>query len=244
MASNITFITTTRYSKWLKHCHTLVKMHFPDSQHVLINGLAGWPEAWFFWISQLTELTSDYFVLIDEDCFIVNKDEVEKVIEKMKETNSVLAGVPDAGFALRNFNSIAVNPFFLVVDRKQLLKALQYNPSWRYFNFKEKYMIGIKDPILGDPNYEIFYCLFWAVLENKGKILYLHPKDDYRFADDKNQNPATTVHLTPESSEMVIHMWYSRVWELPEHFCRYQKLEPLLISIIGQETGKSAVNAV
>lgn len=244
MTSNITFITTTVYSKWLKHCHALIKMHFPDCMHAIINGRNGWPEPWFYWINQLTELNTDYFILVDEDCFVINRGEIEKVVEKMKETNSVLAGVPDAGFALRDFNSIAVNPFFLVIDRKQLLKALQYNPSWRYFNFKEKYQIGIKDPILKHPNFEVFYCLFWAVLENKGKILYLHPKDDYRFADDEKQNPATTVHLTPDSPEMAIHMWYSREWQLPQHIGRYQKVEPLLISIIGQEPKEIAVNAV
>lgn len=234
MSSDITFITTTLYSKWLTHCFGLVKHHFPDSKHIILNGETGWPETWFSWLSQLPVIKTDYIILLDEDCFVISPHEVKKVIQKMRDTNSVLAGVPDAGFALRNFNSIAINPFFLVVDRKQLLKAIQYNPSWRYFPFREKYADGISNPILTEPNYEIFYSLFWAVLEHKGKILYLTPKDDYKYADNERQNPATTVHESPESPAMAIHMWYSRTCEEKQHICRYEKIEPLLKSAIHQ----------
>ena len=175
MKSDITFITTTLYSKWLTHCYSLVKHHFPENKHIIINGESGWPETWFTWLNLLPTIKTDYVVLLDEDCFVIKKHEIENVVQKMMDTNSVLAGVPDAGFALRNFNSIAVNPFFLVIDRKQLLYAIQYNPTWRQFRFKEKYAAGAKNPILVNPNYEIFYCLFWAVLEAGSKILYLTP---------------------------------------------------------------------
>lgn len=236
--TDITFITTTLYSKWLPYCHGAIEKLFPGRQHLIINGETNWPEKWFDWLKALPTLKSEHVILVDEDCFILDKSEIEKTIEKMSQENAALAGVPDAGFALRNFNSRAINPFFMIVNRQQLLNALQYNPSWRYFRFKESYKK--EDTIVTNPDFEPFYSLFWAVIENHAEILYLTPKDDYTLADDLGQNPATTVHLTKGSDPMALHMWYSRKWEEPEHVCRYEKVESRLKAIIGQPDWETA----
>jgi hypothetical protein len=219
--TDIVFITTTQYTKWLEYSRDSIKKHFPDSRIVHINGKYGWPETWFVWLDYLHVQQEKYFVLVDEDCFVLDGEGIKIAIEQLDETGAVLAGVPDAGFALRDFNSVALNPFFMIGNRLKLLNVLQRFPQWRQFRFSDKYKAA--GSIVPHPNYEIFYGLFWAVLEAGGKFNYLTPIDDYHFADSQRQNPATMVRITPTSRDLALHMWYSRKSDEVGHKERYEK---------------------
>lgn len=235
--SDITFITTTQYTPWLEWSQKSIEKNFPTSPRITVDGRANWPAVWFKWMEQLQTITTPYFILIDEDCFVLNHDEIIKGVEKLVETNSTLAAVPDSFFVWRGFNEVALNPFFLIGDRLKLIAALQQVPHWRGLRFRAEYF---NTPNYTFPvnvqrvayEYEPFYCLFWAVLEAKQKLHYFYPYDDYRFSNHHHQLPATNVRISPDSPDMVLHMWYSRQWQDARNVTRYEKLKHFLPTIL------------
>lgn len=233
--TDITFITTTQFTTSLKYCKAFVKKFFPTSQHIIIDGRWGWPSSWFLWIKWLSKITTKYFILVDEDCFVTNNSEIKAAIEELERTKATLAGVPDDFFGHRHFNGVAINPFFVIGNRERLLNVLTNNPEWPSLKFKLTYLAKI--PNLPPnyepehPDFEFFYGLFWAILEAKETFLYLKPEDNFEFADDKRQNAATNVKLTGAGPVLAIHLWYSRVCQEPEHNLRYQKFEAFAKSI-------------
>jgi len=238
--SDILFITTSRFTPWLQWTIKSVTQFFPTSEHLIIDGTKDWPNVWFEWINQLKakKYTQKYFVMLDEDCFILQRKGVEDILLKMTHENATLAGVHDCYLTWRGFNEVALNPFFMTGEIEKLLEVVNQFPNFRNFRFKEayfetaKYEWPIKDRQKIAYEYEPFYCLFWAVLEAHHKLMYLFPFDNYKFANQDNKLPATCVRVTPDISNVALHMWYSRQWNDAQNAVRYQKLEQHLSTII------------
>lgn len=236
--NEILFITTTRYTPWLKWCKKSVKQFFPNSNHLIIDGRQNWPNVWFEWINHLKNYNEQIFITIDEDCFVINRKAVEEAILKLRNNNATLAGVHDAYFTWRGFNEVALNPFFMIGDRSKLIDVVTRIPYYRNLIFNPKYFETAKyeweiqnRQMIGH-NYEPFYCLFWAVIEANQKLLYLYPHDKMEFVNQYNKLPATSVRVSPESDDMALHMWYSREWNNDINLQRYQKLEKYLTQIV------------
>ena len=81
----IVFVTTALYTKWLDYQKNIIKNLFPESKHIIVDGrkLAEWPKSWFYWIDHIKGSQYKWYVLIDEDCFLVNREELISVINKM-----------------------------------------------------------------------------------------------------------------------------------------------------------------
>lgn len=202
---DITFITNTLFSVWLRKCKELVSGHFPESKHVIIDCTVNWPSAWFNFLDYLPTMQSKYFALIDEDCYILNKNEVLQAVQTLEQENATLIGAPDDFYTIRNFNGIALNPFFMIGDRERLLNAISRVPNWTRLKYKKEYLKTTKLPSTyspPEPNYEVFYCLFWAILEAGEKLCYLQPVNSF--------DSSTTVCLESGRPGMCIHAWYSR----------------------------------
>ena len=58
--SDIVFVTTTLYTKWLDYQKSIIKKLFPDSEHLIINGKGNWPNSWFNWINELKKSNKKY----------------------------------------------------------------------------------------------------------------------------------------------------------------------------------------
>lgn len=235
--SDILFITTSRMTPWLEWCRKSVKKFFPNSSHLIIDGTNNWPNVWFEWLDHLKKYEEKYFIMIDEDAFVIDRSAVEDAILKLESTQSTLAGVHDCYFTWRGFNEVALNPFFMIGDRQKILDVVQKVPNYRNLLFNPKYFASakydwpIQDRQQIGQNFEPFYCLFWAVLEASQKLLYLYPNDRSEFVNQYNKLPATSVRVSPDSPDMVLHMWYSREWNNDINYIRYQKLEKYLTSI-------------
>ena len=83
--SDIIFVTTTLNSKWLSYQSKIIKDLFPGSEHLIIDGSSNWPKAWFSWVGSIRGKDVKWFVHLDEDCFVENKGEITRLIEKMEE---------------------------------------------------------------------------------------------------------------------------------------------------------------
>jgi hypothetical protein len=246
---DIIFITTTLQSKWLGYQRRIIKKLFPGSTHLILDGSSNWPYAWFYWLDEIGEIPGKWFIHIDEDCFIENKEEIIKLIEKMERENISLSAVSDAYHHYRGANGVAINSFFMIGNKKDFLDLeFDYENMGFYLTDsgwknnkgiifdKNKHSIGFSYPheIFGNgenPSYEQepYYALLWKLIENGKKFYYLYPHFDERF---RSTNP----RIDSDSKDIAIHMWYTRLWEspmdvhgIPNHE-RYRRIEQYLNS--------------
>ncbi len=220
--SEILFVTTTLYSKWLDYQQDIVKNFFPNSERIVVDGRKNWPKSWFYWIDEVKKSDKKYYIHIDEDFFITSKDEVLRAINKMELENLDLLGVPDGLHHYRGANPVAINSFFMIgrLDKLKLLdfSKIQFNYTQRgWVNnyglifkdcYKKDWTYKFKE--IGSSNFnfeqEPYYAFMWSMKEIGCKFDYLYPHFDDRF---KSTNP----RLSDGSNDIGIHMWYTRNWD-------------------------------
>jgi hypothetical protein len=222
----IVFVTNTRFTPWLERSQAAIEAEFPSSRRLVLDGRGRWPESWFRWIRRVRRVREPWVCLVDEDCFLADRDAVASIVETMARTGSAVAGVPDHFFVPRDFNELAMNPFFLLVDRRRMLDAMKRVRRWRTLRPRSEWFDLARYPWVPDvrraaAEYEPFYCFFWLFYEADEPLLYLYPHEDYRFANERGHYPATAVRLEPSGPDACIHLWYSREWDTPEHRMRY-----------------------
>jgi hypothetical protein len=142
---DIVFVTTTLYTKWLGYQSNIIKNLFPDSEHIIVDGSSNWPISWFYWINEVKKTDAKYFIHIDEDFFITDKDELMKVLDKMESEYLDLVGCPDGYHQYRGANPVAINTF-LMFGRVSKLKDIELVDI--KFNYNEKGWIN---------NYNLMY---------------------------------------------------------------------------------------
>lgn len=224
----ILFVTNTRFTPWLERSQAVIETEFPASRRLVIDGRSDWPEVWFRWLRRVRRAREPWVCLVDEDCFLCDRAVLASVVARMEETGSAVAGVPDHFYVPRSFNELAMNPFFLVVDRRRMLEATKRVRRWRDLRVREEWFERARYPWAPTirreaVEYEPFYCFFWLFFEAGMPLLYLYPHEDHRFANEHGLYPATAVRLDPASPDACVHLWYSREWETPEHRERYAR---------------------
>lgn len=244
--SEIVFVTTTLYTKWLKYQSDIILRLFPGSEHIIVDGRKEWPNSWFYWIDKVKTSRSKYFIHIDEDFFITSREEIFRVIDKMDSEGVDVMGVPDGLHHYRGANPVAMNTFLLFgridkirsIDFSGIRFGYDQNAGWvnnKGYNFKEKYKSDWKYDFrsLGGSNFkfeqEPYYVFFWKLKEIGCKFDYLFPSFDDRF---KSTNP----RFDEESPDIGIHMWYTRQWNSTmdvwgmRNIDRYDRVEKEILS--------------
>jgi hypothetical protein len=246
---DIVFLTNSLNTKWIKYQSDIVKDLFPLSDHVIINGHSNefrinWPSSWFYWIEHLKNRNEKYYIHVDEDFFITNKEELLKCIEKMEVDNIDMMGCSDGYHHFRQNNPVAINPFFMI-GKIEHLKDLDFkNIKFHYDGkdwinnhgilFKEEFSndLDYKHEKFADAkfnNFEPFYAFLWKLKEMGLKFDYLYPHFDDEL---KSTNP----RLNKESNDIGIHMWYTRQWSSEmdvfgvKNIDRYNKLEKKILN--------------
>lgn len=236
--TDIVFVTTSLSTKWEAYSAGQVKKYFPGSTHIHVDGRTGWFDVWFEWIKRLENRPEKYFIHLDEDCFILNRENVLEAIELMVNEGSVVAGIQDSNFYWRDYSSVCINPFFMIGKVREVVDACRRN--YRHLVFSPKYVqkrsgSGSKGKLHGvfkATEFEPYYCFFYNLYECGHHFTFLQTHDDYRFANSKGELPATTLRLNESVKEntgdICVHMWYTRVWNNAENIERYTKLEAFL----------------
>ena len=247
--SDIVFVTTTLYTKWLDYQKSIIKKLFPDSEHLIINGKGNWPNSWFNWINELKKSNKKYYIHIDEDFFITDKNELLNVIQKMESKNIDIMGCPDGYNHYRNGNPVAFNTFLMfgrISDIKRIsinfdqvvFGMTMINGAYSWINshglsYKEEYGkdFNYKFKIQGGSNFEVnyepYYAFIWHMKDLGCKFEYLFPSFDERFN-------STNPRIEENSNDIGIHMWYARQWNSSEviygmtNLERYTKVENFL----------------
>jgi hypothetical protein len=239
---DIVFVTTTLYTKWLNYQSKIIKDLFPECEHIVVDGRIKWPYSWFYWIDKVKDSKKKWYIHIDEDFFLTDKEEVIKCIEKMESEGIDLIGCSDGYHHFRQNNPVAINTFFMI-GRVGNLKDINFNDikiDWNGNSYINNYNLHFKMEYLDDFEYkhnkmadckyndiEPYYAFQWKMKNTGLKFDYLYPHFDDRF---KSTNP----RLDENSKDIGIHMWYTRQWNSEmdvwgmKNIDRYNKIEKYL----------------
>lgn len=212
----ITFFTTSTFSDIQKTQSDCIKKFFPDCNQYLIDGRQGWFSIWYKWLELANKIESDWYIHLDEDCFIVSPDSIIELIDFMESNNIDIAGPPDGYFEYRSGNHMALNSFFMIMNKKCINSWInkksvpQFKEEWiEEYPYKTKnksnYVydmeFGSSGKPLGliwKPNTEPYYDFMWVLKESGCKFHYIEPIFGEEFQ---------TTNLL---NDTIIHMWHQR----------------------------------
>ena len=212
----ISFFTTSTFSDIQETQSECINKLFPESDHIKIDGRTGWFTIWYKWLDIAKNHSADWYVHIDEDCFITSRDEVENLIQYMIKNNLDIAGPPDGYFEYRGGNNMAFNSFFMIMNRKCIdtwhnrTYVPQFKQEWieEYpfekkggVNYEYNMEFGSSGKPLGliwKPCSEPYYDFMWVLKEAGIKFHYLEPI----FGDE--------FQTTNLLNNTIYHMWHQR----------------------------------
>jgi hypothetical protein len=212
----ITFFTTSTGSDIQQTQSGCIKKLFPESKHILIDGRTGWFTVWYEWLNKAKNIDSDWYVHIDEDCFITSREEIDNLIQYMVDNNYDIAGPPDGHHEYRSGNHMAFNSFFMIMNRKSIdswhdrTSSPQFKKEWieeypykktNHSHYEYNMEFGSSGKPLGmiwKPETEPYYDFMWVLKESGIKFYYLEPTFGEEFQ---------TTNLL---NNTIIHMWHQR----------------------------------
>jgi hypothetical protein len=236
------FVTTSLGTKWESYSQALIERGYPSHKRIVIDGTRDWSPLGFLGAALCED--SDYTIHVDEDCFLYDPDQLDRLISRMEEDEEiVLAGTPDRDNYYRDHNPYACNLFFLVFKTEPIRRMMESCPEWESLKFKESFKLtaGLDPETFAGANvqyddFEPYYGFFWMIFESNKKISYLtsrvHPV--YRSTD---------VFIDDSQRPLARHMWYLRSWQMTEldpyekipNRERYLAVEKDILSSFGHE---------
>lgn len=217
----ITFFTTSTFSDIQKTQSECIKKFFPESQHILVDGRTGWFSIWYEWLNKAKDIESDWYVHVDEDCFITTREEIDNLIQYMINNNYDIAGPPDGHHEYRSGNHMAFNSFFMIMNRKCIdawfnkKSVPQFKNEWieeypypktNHSHYEYNMEFGSSEKPLGliwKPETEPYYDFMWVLKDSEIEFHYLKPEFGEEFQ---------TTNLL---NNTIYHMWHQRErWSL------------------------------
>ena len=212
----IVFFTTSTFSDIQEVQSRNIKKFFPESQHIKIDGRTGWFKIWYQWLDMAYKYDADWYVHIDEDCFITTSEEIYNLLHDMIDNQYDIAGPPDGHHEYRSGNHMAFNSFFMIMNRKCIdawrnkKSVPQFKQEWieeypykqtNHSHYEYNMEFGSSGKPVGaiwKPETEPYYDFMWVLKEAGIKFYYLEPKFDEEFQ---------TTNLL---NNTIIHMWHQR----------------------------------
>lgn len=212
----ITFFTTSTFSDIQETQTACIRKHFPESNHIKFDGRQNWFMVWYDWLNFAKNFESDWYVHLDEDCFITSREEILNLIQEMIDNNYDIAGPPDGHFEYRSGNHMAFNSFFMIMNRKCIdawhmrTGTPQFKKEWieeypyekrNHSHYEYNMEFGSSGKPLGaiwKPETEPYYDFMWVLKDSGIKFKYLEPV----FGDE--------FQTTNLLNNTIIHMWHQR----------------------------------
>jgi hypothetical protein len=212
----IVFFTTSTFSDIQETQSLCIRKLFPESNQVKFDGRKGWFSVWYHWLEFAKNYEADWYVHIDEDCFITSRKEIESLIQHMDENGYDIAGPPDGHFEYRSGNHMALNSFFMIMNRRCIdawssrKHIPQFKKEWieeypyekkNHSHYEYNMEFGSSGKPLGmiwKPETEPYYDFMWVLKDAGIRFHYLEPKLGEEFQ---------TTNLLGDA---IIHMWHQR----------------------------------
>lgn len=212
LGSKITFITSSLGTKWESYSQALLRIGFPECDRVVIDGTNNWHP--LFFVEEAKRISTEYVVLVDEDCFVFDRAQVLTCLEMLdRDASTAVLATPDGGTFHRDYNPIACNPFFALIRRSALLTSTR-DDSWKTLTYKDiapacnaDHVPGLDQLRMSYTRSERYYPFFWAILRSGFKIRYLIP-------DLNSELLASELRCQGATAAMAIHMWWLRSWNV------------------------------
>lgn len=162
---------------------------------------------------------ADWAINIDEDAFVTDTQALEELLQYCIDNEIVNCGMPDGGvLPIRTHNPLVTNPFFNIINLKELRKRYNKEIVAGYGVYTTEY--EAKSPqITGEYSYDYFepYCTFFVWVSQNFKTLYL---DGTTHSDG-----VSTILKNHEGKPFITHTWYSRFYNQDtEHTQRINKI--------------------
>lgn len=165
------------------------------------------------YIYKILKFDIDYAINIDEDAFIVDNNALLELLRYCIDEKVVNCGMRDGGVSpIRYGNPIVTNPFFNILDVRQIRKRFSMMKVNEYRHKKVDYDALLANVILPfryeiTSDYESFYPFFlW--LNTNHKVYYLDATE--------HEDKFSTVLYNHLGEKMLYHSWYSREFEKNE----------------------------
>ena len=212
----IIFFTTSTFSDIQETQSKCIEKFFPESEHIKIDGRYGWFQIWYEWLNLAMHNYADWYIHIDEDCFISSSEGINELINYMQDNNLDISGPPDGHFEYRSGNHMAFNSFFMIMNRKCIdawfdkVIIPQFKKEWiedypfekkNHSHYEYNMEFGSSGKPLGliwKPETEPYYDFMWVLKDSGIKFNYLEPIFDKEFQTTNLLN--NTIH----------HMWHQR----------------------------------
>jgi hypothetical protein len=211
----IKFFTTSTLTDIQVTQSKLIKKHFPDSEHIIIDGREGWFMVWYEFLTLATD--ADYYIHLDEDCFVLSPDKIIETINFMKDNDYDIAGPADGGHTYRGGNPMALNAFFMIFNQKCVDDWFnrpevipQFKEEWKEpypyestngFQYNYNMEFGSSGKPIGQiwrAGTEPYYDFFWVLKAAGRKFLYLEAILGEEFG---------TTNLLDDT---ILHAWHMR----------------------------------
>jgi hypothetical protein len=175
-----------------------------------------------------TKFDTKWVLNLDEDCFLINHEAVNRMIEYMEKNDYDYSGIQDGGtIRVRIHNPLVSNPFFNLFNVEKIypLKKDYYEKKYNVEEIRQKYsgFIKFNKTKIEWDLYERFYYHFFWLLDNGMKPLFL---DADEFNAEKYFVIAPILRIKPyynsptilfshEGEELALHTWHSRYYYYP-----------------------------
>jgi len=151
---------------------------------------------------------ADIIINIDEDAFVFDLERLKSLLNYVIENDYVNCGMPDGGVVhLRRLNPLVTNPYFNILNVKEIRKKFSLKEIQEFPFHKDCYMdIFPKNLLTGGYEFICYepYYLFFIWMSQNFKTLYInaenHPDGVSTTLCDQNNEP------------FLIHTWYSRMY--------------------------------
>ena len=158
----------------------------------------------------IRDTEADIVINIDEDAFVYDVDCLKNLLHYVIENDYVNCGMPDGGVVhLRRMNPLVTNPYFNILNTKEIRKQFQNFCENDYNGHKAEYeKVLAKELMKGEYKFVYYepYYPFFIWLSQNFKTLYLnaenHPDGESTVLCDQNNQP------------FLIHTWYSRLYNV------------------------------
>jgi hypothetical protein len=178
------------------------------------KGLNHWRNATDY-LHLLFEFPVDWIINYDEDCFIFDNSRLENLFEYMKNNDYDFCGIPDGGVCVHRFhNPLVPNPFFNIFNVAKIRPKFRaaesvYINQCRHSSELEKYAplhLLKEDHKWAYDNFECFYGVFFWLLKNEFKPLYL--------SSTEIEDGLTSELRDHEDVPFLFHTWFARSYEV------------------------------
>ena len=161
----------------------------------------------------------DFAVLVDQDCFITNKNAFSDLIDYAISKNIDMIGMPDGGVSRRIQNPIIINPFLCILNLKSIREKYNHDQVIDS-NWNDGELTSFLPIHLMKTNYELadsetYYPIIFWMLRNGYKIEYLDANDGLE---------GSTILKNQNGVEFAYHTWEGRFWNETETHDRIEKV--------------------